>query len=210
MKMEFMLLVCGWLGWCSLHSLLISPAVSSKLQKLLGVYRFHFRLLYNCISALTLVPVMLATAAMRGDVVFSWEGGWIMVRVVLLGCALYLFRGGSKQYDFGFFLGIRQIREQRQPSTLAADEQFSRQGVLGMTRHPWYLGSLLVLWSALPVYHQSSVVVATVLSLYFIVGTFLEERKLVAEHGERYRNYQHEVSMLIPIKWLKKRIRRWR
>jgi len=206
--MEFVLLICGWMGWCALHSLLISPAVNAKLLKLLGLYRFHFRLLYNCIAVLTLVPVMVATGAMRGDVVFTWHGGWIIARVVLLGCALYLFRGGSKQYDFGFFLGIRQIREQRQPSTLASDEQFSRQGVLGITRHPWYLGSLLFLWSALPVYHQSSVVAAMVLSAYLIVGTFLEEKKLVADHGLPYRKYQHEVSMLIPVKWLKKRMRR--
>lgn len=211
MKFEVVVLVCGWLGWCALHSVLISPAVSSRLQKQLGVYRFHFRLIYNCIAALTLVPVMLATGVMRGDVVFTWHGGWTIVRVVLLGCALFLFHGGSKQYDFGVFLGIRQIREQRHPSTLTTDEQFSRQGVLGMTRHPWYLGSLLLLWSGLSVYHQSSVVAATILSAYLVVGTFLEEKKLVAEHGVIYRNYQREVSMLIPLKWLKKGMRRrWR
>jgi len=201
-------MMCGWLCWCSLHSVLIIVPVSAVLRKWFGRYRFYFRLFYNCIAILTLVPMVVATGVMRGHAVFAWSGSWNVVRVMLLGCALYLFRGGSKQYDVGFFLGLRQIRERREPATLAADEQLSRQGVLGMTRHPWYLGSLLFLWTVLPVYHQSSVIAAIVLSLYLVIGTFLEEKKLVAEYGVIYRNYQHEVSMLIPIKWLKNRMQR--
>jgi protein-S-isoprenylcysteine O-methyltransferase Ste14 len=37
-----------------------------------------------------------------------------------------------------------------------------------------------------------------VISIYFIIGSILEERKLVSEFGERYREYQQTVSMLIP------------
>jgi len=36
-----------------------------------------------------------------------------------------------------------------------------------------------------------------------IVGTYLEEKKLVREFGEKYLIYQKRVSMLIPYKWLK-------
>jgi protein-S-isoprenylcysteine O-methyltransferase Ste14 len=34
-----------------------------------------------------------------------------------------------------------------------------------------------------------------------VVGTILEERKLVAEFGDEYRQYQREVSMLFPWKF---------
>lgn len=206
MRWNVVLLASGWLMWCALHSLLIFPSVSSKLQSLLGIYRFYYRFLYNCVAVVTLMPIMIFTAVMPGELIFAWQGGWTILRIVLSGIALMLFWDGAKHYDFGYFIGFRQILERRQLSTLAPDGQFSRRGSLGLTRHPWYLGSLLLLWSALSTYHLSSVVAAAVLSIYLFVGTLLEERKLVALHGDAYRNYQLEVSMLVPLKWLKKRL----
>jgi len=199
------LLVCGWLLWCTLHSLLIWPAVSSRLQVLLGSWRFCYRLFYNLFALATLLPMMTLTAAMPGEVVFVWRGPWAVLELLLLGIALWLFYDGARHYDFGWFLGIRQLQERRQSPLLAADGQFSRAGSHGLVRHPWYLGSLLFLWSFLPVYHLSSVVAAAVLSLYLVVGTLIEEHKLVRACGESYRSYQREVSMLFPWKWLKKR-----
>jgi protein-S-isoprenylcysteine O-methyltransferase Ste14 len=40
-----------------------------------------------------------------------------------------------------------------------------------------------------------------VLSAYLVIGTLLEERKLVLEFGDKYREYQRQVSMFIPLKW---------
>ena len=45
-----------------------------------------------------------------------------------------------------------------------------------------------------------------VLTLYIIVGTLLEERKLVHEFGDPYRSYQERVSMFVPLKWIWRRI----
>ncbi len=42
---------------------------------------------------------------------------------------------------------------------------------------------------------------------WLIVGTLLEERKLVIEFGEEYKRYQDHVSMFIQLNWLtRKRI----
>jgi protein-S-isoprenylcysteine O-methyltransferase Ste14 len=35
-----------------------------------------------------------------------------------------------------------------------------------------------------------------------VIGTFLEEQKLVLEFGDQYKVYQRQVSMFIPLKWL--------
>lgn len=40
--------------------------------------------------------------------------------------------------------------------------------------------------------------VRIILSLHLIIGTLLEERKLVQELGEPYIRYQQQVPMLIP------------
>jgi protein-S-isoprenylcysteine O-methyltransferase Ste14 len=210
MPVHYFMLACGWVIWCFLHSLLISQTVSQKLQSWLGKYQFHYRLLYNLISIVTLLPVMLATALWRGDIVYIWHGLWQVPRLVVLVICLWLFRAGAKNYDTGYLLGMNQIRFKQHHTLLAENGNISRRGALGIMRHPWYAGSLLLLWTVLPEYHLSSVVAAGVLSLYLIVGSWLEEQKILSEYGDEYRNYQQDVSMLFPWKWLKKKMLRRR
>ena len=38
-----------------------------------------------------------------------------------------------------------------------------------------------------------------ILTIYIIMGSILEERKLVLEFGDAYVKYQQEVPMLIPF-----------
>ena len=42
---------------------------------------------------------------------------------------------------------------------------------------------------------------AIALTLYFLIGSRLEERKLLVYHGERYREYRRFVPALIPLPW---------
>ena len=75
-----------------------------------------------------------------------------------------------------------------------------------MIRHPWYTACLLLPWARdLDV---SALAASVAFSLYVLVGTWLEERKLVVEFGEEYRAYQRRVSMLVPLKWLAARLAR--
>ena len=76
-------------------------------------------------------------------------------------------------------------------------------GVLGITRHPWYVAVFLLLCAG--DLYLGVVIVNIVLSTYLLVGTLLEERKLVLEFGDKYRDYQRNVSMFIPLKWARNR-----
>jgi protein-S-isoprenylcysteine O-methyltransferase Ste14 len=42
---------------------------------------------------------------------------------------------------------------------------------------------------------------AVLISLYLVVGSWLEERKLLVYHGAAYRNYRRLVPGLIPLPW---------
>ena len=44
------------------------------------------------------------------------------------------------------------------------------------------------------------------MTIYVIIGTLLEERKLIAAYGHVYRDYQQKVSMFLPVKWLKTKV----
>ena len=73
-------------------------------------------------------------------------------------------------------------------------------GVLGLIRHPWYVAVFIFLWTR--DLTAGTIIVNYVLSTYLIVGTLLEERKLVIEFGQEYQRYQERVSMFIPFEWL--------
>ncbi len=66
-----------------------------------------------------------------------------------------------------------------------------------MVRHPMYLALILYLWCQ--TFRIMDLVVNALLTLYVLIGTWLEERKLVLEFGEAYLQYQREVPMLIPF-----------
>ena len=42
---------------------------------------------------------------------------------------------------------------------------------------------------------------AAAITLYFVVGSRLEERKLIAQYGKRYRDYIARVPGLMPLPW---------
>jgi methanethiol S-methyltransferase len=199
---QYALLGFGWLAWCIFHSLLIAPSMTRRLRRLPGTVSRYFRLGYNITALGTLLPLVIYTFSLQDDSVFAWQGGWAVPRFCLLGISFGVFYGGARRYDMGYFLGLKQISSRKNHTLLTEGAAFARDGIFAVIRHPWYLASLILLWSALPVYHVSTTLAAAILSLYLVVGTILEERKLVAEFGDNYRAYQRGVSMLIPWKWL--------
>ena len=193
-----------------MHSILIdisfTSLVKARLPRLIPAYR----LLYNGVSLVTLLPLAGYTHRIGGAVIFTWQG-WsgISLRIVFLVCALLLFWGGAERYDFKSFLGITQFRAGKAHVLLSTTQDFLPDGVFKLTRHPWYLGSLLAIWTVYSAYTQPLFVAAIILSVYLVVGTLLEERKIIREYGDSYRRFQQQVSMLFPWKWLKKRLTGW-
>ena len=49
--------------------------------------------------------------------------------------------------------------------------------------------------------NTSFLISAILISLYLIIGSRLEEGKLIAFHGDQYRMYRKYVAALIPLPW---------
>ena len=190
--------------WCVLHSVMISVSVTEYLHVRLGHTFRYYRLFFNVVSGLTLIPVFYYASSTRTEPIFRWDGYLRIIQVVLLGTAALLFFLGARRYDGAQLLGVRQIRERMTNRGLAHAGELDTSDVLGIMRHPWYLATMLFIW-ARPL-DISALLVNAILTSYLVIGTYLEERKLVREFGERYRAYQKRVSMLIPYKWLKCKI----
>jgi methanethiol S-methyltransferase len=201
---EFMPLAAWWVLWCALHSLLVADGLTGWLRARSERFFAYYRLCYNAFSVLSLLPLVVYTGRNRGELLWGWPGDWQLARLVLLGGALALFYLGARSYDLLQFMGWRQIKGQGDGPSLKAGGGVERGGVLGVTRHPWYLAGMAVIWTRS--LYQADVAANIVVCFYFVVGAWLEERKLLRLYGEEYRDYRCQVSMILPVKWLWQKI----
>lgn len=202
--MEYLVLAILWIAFCALHSGFISITFTNFLKQKIGdSYRF-FRLFYNIFSIVTLIPVLIYTASIRQQPFFVWTGYLLPVKYLLLFTGILCFIMGAKNYSFGQFSGIAQIKEGTNHNLINQTGKLSSSGILGVVRHPFYAGIFPLIWSS--DLDTPTLIVNIILSIYVLIGTLLEERKLIAEFGDAYREYQQKVSMLFPLKWIKKKL----
>jgi methanethiol S-methyltransferase len=198
--MSYFLLAALWLGWCALHSALIATTLTSRLRGRLGANFRWYRIFYNTAAVLTLVPVMIYSQSLKTSPFLVWAGWSRTVQFLMVAAATGLFLGGSRQYDLRQFLGLRRIGEENVCLTLSESCELKNTGVLGVIRHPWYVGGMLLVWAR--DLDLAVCITNLVLTAYLVLGAVLEERRLVKGFGDEYRRYQKEVSMFFPWKWL--------
>jgi protein-S-isoprenylcysteine O-methyltransferase Ste14 len=200
---KYLPLALAWVAYGAVHSAMISETVTGFLKRCLGdAFRFY-RLFFNVVATVLLVPLVAYSLSLRGGLVVRWDGPWLVVRYALVALGVLLFVTGGRHYSLAQFIGISQLRG-TPTGGLATGGGIDSTGVLGVVRHPWYAGLTLLFWAR--DLDAAGFVVSSVLTVYILVGTLLEERKLVHEFGDAYRSYQRRVSMFVPIKWLRSRI----
>lgn len=126
----------------------------------------------------------------------------MFIQFILIAVSITLFVAGFLKYDLYQFIGVRQIISGRPHSTLTEDGEIVTSGILGITRHPWYAGGVIFVWICYRDMYLSTLIVNVLLTIYLIIGTALEEKKLLLEFGSSYRDYKKRVSMLFPFKWI--------
>ena len=92
--------------------------------------------------------------------------------------------------------GLRPILDRlrgREPRPLV----FIVRGPYRWVRHPLYLFTILIIWSC-PNPTADRLVFNGLWMVWIVIGSILEERDLVMQFGDAYREYQRRVPMLIP------------
>jgi hypothetical protein len=194
---QILTLVGVWLCYFLIHSLTASlylkRLVARRWPGLLPGYRLGF----NLLSLLTLLPPLWLIYAWHGPWLWQWTGsGWWLANGIGL-LAVLGFAWSLRHYDGDEFTGLRQWRERR--ASAEDQESFFISPLHRFVRHPWYLMALAIIWTR----DMDGVFLLSglLMSGYFVIGSRLEERKLIEYHGKRYLRYRERVPALLPLPW---------
>lgn len=194
---ELILLALSWLVYFVIHSVLASISckgwVAAKWPSAMPAYRLSFNILAIVLLA---VPLWL-TFTWHGPWFWQWRGVGLWLSLGLTVLSLVGFLWSLKYYDGSEFLGTRQLSARI--SSVDDQEQFHLSPLHRWVRHPWYFFALLLIWTR--DMNAAMLISAVMMTLYFVIGSRLEENKLLRYHGERYRRYRDLVPGLIPLPW---------
>jgi protein-S-isoprenylcysteine O-methyltransferase Ste14 len=185
----------------ALHSLTAATAWKARVAALVGerAYLGLYRLGYSVASVLTLLPVLALMASRPERIVWSASGATAAALTTLRVLAMLGLVLALLQVDGLRFLGIRDaVAYFRGHALPLPPERLATTGVYLLVRHPLYLFSVIALWAS-PVMTQSFLGFAIGATLYFAVGSLLEERRMAAAFGPEYLAYRDRVPWLIPF-----------
>lgn len=130
-------------------------------------------------------------------VIWSAPEGWgsaLLWGIFGLGWAIVLV--STFMIDHFELFGLRQVWTHLKGEEFSPPS-FQTPWLYEYVRHPLMLGFLLAFW-AIPTMTLGHLLFALMTTGYILVGIALEERDLLRQFGEQYRQYRKSTPMLFP------------
>lgn len=186
------LLALAWTLYFVIHSLLAGNRVKRWLALAAPAISRNYRLLYNAVAlgALALPLVLQWRLASAPLLPVPDAVRYLLDTVALAAVATFVWT--LRWYDTRAFLGLPSRQPSASGGTTLALSPLHRH-----VRHPWYFLALIVVWTR-PM-DAAWLVASIAITLYLVIGSRLEDQKLVEEFGEPYRRYRDRVPGLLPL-----------
>lgn len=186
------LLVAGWVAYFLLHSVLAAAQVKQWAYRWLSPR--GYRLAYSGFALTGLLLLLLVNGSIPAAYFMPSEGAIRFTSLLLTTFGVIIVQVSFRSYSLKAFLGLTA----ENASLLKTD------GILKYVRHPLYTGTILItLGFFLFIPNLPTLISCGCVLLYLPIGIWLEERKLVQQFGDAYRDYQKRVPALIPWPWAK-------
>jgi len=197
----FMIVALTMLGYGLVHSWLASTRLKQSIRRLVGDQPYYglYRAGYNVVAIVTLSPILGLVVFRPGNIIWQVTDLsryiLLLIQIIgLIGVMVSLF-----QIQLGQFIGLTQVTAYLRGQQLPLpNEPLQFGGLYRLVRHPLYLFSLLVIWP-MSMMTESLLAFNIGITIYFVAGSILEERKLAAIYGETYRDYQQRTPALVPF-----------
>ena len=173
-----------------LHSITAMDSLKRRVYKL-GLAVHHYRLLYSIFAVVTTLVWLFFIHALPDTPLYHIQGFWRYMFYVIQGLGMFMALAALAPIDGAAFLGLKALDNQ--------GEGFVIQGVYKYIRHPMYAGVMLYLLFK-PEQSVVSLHFALAVSLYFIVGSRLEEKRMLKANPD-YIDYQQQVGAFVPKFW---------
>jgi len=182
-----------------------SSSLKKSINLLNPIFKSYYRLIFNLVSTLLLLPIIYVYYQLPVEYIFTTTILYQIIGSLLSVAGVYIVIDGFKNYRTDEFLGTYQIKNHHDfhPTKL------SRAGWNGVVRHPLYFGGIILVVGLILIIPTVKLAITNLLVIgYLYIGTLWEEKKLKSEFGSTYDDYKHEVSMLMPVKWIIAKFRR--
>ncbi|MDH3267744.1 MAG: hypothetical protein OEM46_02700 [Ignavibacteria bacterium] len=186
------------------HSLVASEKVKIQFKKIFGELIAFYRLFYNIFSIISLYLIYILSPKPH-LIIYDLQNPYDLIILIPQFLSLAGVIWAFKYICFKEFLGLDQIKrffEKRYTTEL--DEEFTLriEGPYRYSRHPVYFFSItfLLFRPVMDLFYLTFFVCTVV---YFYIGSYFEEKKLVRQFGEIYQNYKKEVPRIFPVKLFK-------
>lgn len=190
------ILFAGWFAYGALHSILASFRAKEWVARQWPNVMPYYRLLFNAVSLAGLVPLLYIAMTYPAPGLWQWRGAWQWVAILSAVVATLGIAWMFRYYDIAEFLGLRQARYKSISPDIGP---FRLSPAHRFVRHPWYALALLMIWTR--DMNMLTFVSSLMATVYFYIGSRMEENKLCALYGEVYRRYCRLVPGLLPLPW---------
>lgn len=179
------------------HSGMVRQSFKRWLERF--VSQRHVGASYSIVSGIVLLAVVLVWQESEQVIANATGVSWWIARALFFLALGGIIWGALALRGFDS-LGLKPIRDRirgrtradvRRPSVLTV------RGPYRWVRHPLYFFVLVMIWSY-PTLTVDRALFNVLWTVWIFTGSVFEERDLVAEFGDRYREYQRNVPMLIP------------
>jgi protein-S-isoprenylcysteine O-methyltransferase Ste14 len=187
-------MILSFIAWAVIHSWLATFAFKKQISAKLGGswLTTYYRFTYNVFAAISFLPVLYFLSLDGGVLLYEMPGILQPIAYAIQAAMLVLMVYSVYQTGLLQFVGLKP--QEDQPGQTA----FVASGMFKLVRHPIYTTSLILLWVK-PIVNSSTLIFTIIITIYILIGIQFEERRLLREFGDLYRDYKTRTPMLIPF-----------
>ncbi|PKO04396.1 MAG: hypothetical protein CVU41_17110 [Chloroflexi bacterium HGW-Chloroflexi-3] len=196
MQTGFWWILLSLLLYGVIHSVLAAHRTKNWIKTWWGerYYNRFYRLFFSIQAAVLFVLVLLLVGLLPDETIYHIPAPWVYLTIALQVLAVMGVLHSIMLTGMLRFTGIQQAVD---PEQAQKPIQLVIKSLYRWVRHPIYTCMFVFIW-LVPVMTWNVLALNIGISIYTILGAFLEEHKLLSEFGQPYVDYSQRTPFIIP------------